>query len=154
MAVRPLDIDDDHHVARHVKNRLVQRVDGKIGCFPGAFKLRDASEMPTGKPEEYLSVYWLECFAGTRADQVREVIRQVTKRRTVKDADVIALGNALKIKTAGTTRSMKLRVMHEPKSKGDSYSAIRGLKREDAVVLDLLAAEVFVENFEVASSKP
>ncbi len=149
MAVRA--IDDSHHVARHVKSRLVERKDGKIvGCFPQAFRLREANESPTKRPEEYLSVSWLEFFTGARLDQVREVVRELRRKRTVKDVDVITLGNVQKIKIVGSMRSMKLRVLHEQES--SSYSAIRGLKREDAEVLTLLAAEAFLEHFEVATT--
>jgi hypothetical protein len=150
MAVNP--IDNDEHVARHVRGRLVQRDGGRVlGCFPQAFELRPAT--PTRQAESYLSASWLEYFAGDRIVQLRATLAEMRSYPLdIRAKDALAVANVGRIKEAGQTRDMNLRVLHEPRlPNAPAYAAIRGLRRDDAEILVLLTAAEVAETVEVAS---
>jgi hypothetical protein len=68
-------LPSDDHIARHIKPSLIMRDEvthEAVGIFPQAFELRDA--------ERDLSVSWLEVFAGSSFDQIRQVMEHTELR--------------------------------------------------------------------------
>jgi hypothetical protein len=146
-------IDDKHHVARHVRARLVLRQNGKaVACFPQAFELRPAT--PTREAETYLSASWFEFFDGDWEARLKATLAEISGYLSVKPKDALAIANVGNIKEVGANRGAKLRVLHEPDPPlMPAYAAIRGVRSDDAELIELLAAEAFAETVEVSSIK-
>ena len=142
MAPQPLP--DEHHIARHVRGTLVQRVNGKVvGCFPDAFKLRDATDIRPA--ETYLSACWLEWHQQDCEPGISSVAQEISSSRTLKARDALAIVSVKKLKEVGSSRGQRLRVLHEPSVASPSYTAVRGMNREDQELLQLIAAEAVAE---------
>lgn len=146
MAVK--NINDDHHVVRHCKNRLLIRENGAIiSVYPAAFELRSAtSERPQ---EEYLSAIYYEFFdRDSPAEQLNACCKALPL--TPKAMDGLIRLQVKRIKAQGTKCRKSLRVTHEPKKHCEAYSAIRGLpQKTDDELTGLLAAQAVVEIVEV-----
>lgn len=152
MAIAPkaTNIPDAHHVVRHCKHRMLlrRRESGRpYGVFPEHFHLRPAST--TRQQERYLSSIYYETFPGTALDKMRACSKAIPFVPNKKDAMVRL--NVRSTKAQGAKRSIKLRVMHEPKKVSPSYSAIRGLPiKPDHELCGLLATMAVVEIVEVS----
>lgn len=135
----PTPIIAEHHVARHCRNRhIIRDSEGRpIGVFGDAFALREN--------ETYLSTGWVEFFRGNRAEQLSQVRNAMAGGREIKGKDGLAVMNAGRIVEAGRTRSVRLRVLHEPKSDNPAYAAIRGVPREHHELFEALATETVLE---------
>ena len=142
------NIQDDHHVVRHCKFRQYYLKDGKIVPHPEAFHLRPAT--PNFDAEDSLSSVYYEWFVGTHAEKMKASCHFLLLEIKPKDA-LLRLNSGL-IKTQGTARGRRLRVLHEPDYKCPPYSAIRGLPLDpDNELCALLAALSVVEALDRAS---
>jgi hypothetical protein len=134
----PTPIVREHHVARHCRNRHVIKADGRpISVFGDAFALREN--------ETYLSAGWVEFFSGNRSSQLSQVRNAMAAVREVKRKDALAVMNVGKILDAARTRSLRVRVLHEPSAANPAYSAIRGIPRDHQELLEALVAETIVD---------
>jgi len=106
----------------------------------------------TEPAEDYLSATWLEYFdqkVGPRIKQVVQVMRNCALKLTAKTG--LAVANVGKIQDCGTQCGVKIRVLNEPDlPKNPAYAAIRGLRREDQELLEMLAADAVVETVMVS----
>ena len=123
------------NVVRFVKNRLLRRDsdDNVIGVLPGAFELRE--------DETYLSVTWIEYFAGSAEERLEAAVRAVKEQLTVKPKDGFALAGVARLTEIAETVSVRIRITHEPLPKNNGHSGIRGLPRDHVDLLARLADE-------------
>lgn len=147
MAVK--SIDDEHHVVRHCKKRLLIREAGKIvSVYPEAFHLRPATE--GFAKEDSLSVIYYEFFDGAAEVRMKECCAALTLEVRPKDG-LIRLNVGL-IKEQGRKRERRLRVTHEPEPTCPAYAAIRGLpEKPDDELATLIANLAIVEALEASA---
>jgi len=112
----------EHHIARHIKPRLVQRdeeTNEPIGIFPEAFQLRDA--------ERDLSVNWLEHFRGDRTEQLRQVIAHSELKLKARDGfGVLQVGVVSEI---CERHGAKVRIIHDPTPKNPAHAGVHRYPR-------------------------
>jgi hypothetical protein len=145
------DLESEHHFARQcASTKLIRKNGAVVGPFPQAFALRDAT---ADRPAETtLSGIWLENFPGSRMEQLAAARDELTAAgRTVRPKDALAVLNVGDVIAAGSQRSMKLRVLHEPMPTSPSYAVIRGMMRDDTGILDLLADLARCETVEICT---
>jgi len=65
--------------------------------------------------------------------------------REIKPKDGLAVMNVGRILEAGRTRSVRIRVLHEPNSRNPAYAAIRGIPRDHQELLEALATETLAD---------
>jgi len=141
MQAKITNLPNEHHVMRYVPWGKLRRDgdDNVLGFLGEAFKLRP--------DETYLSINWLEYFEfeGDREAQIQASVK--TFRRTLKVGakSAFGLGNVSRIKQVCRSRDVNVRIVYEPKDDNKSHSAIRRLPQDDAMLLDALAADAFVE---------
>jgi len=128
------------HVVRYVPFSRLRRDenDNVLGVLGLAFKLRDQ--------EPYLSATWLEYFPGGRAEQVKAAvwaIRASELRPGGKSG--FAIGNVGAILRVCADRKHKIRIVHEPEDDNKAHVAVRRMPRDDADLLEILAAETWAE---------
>jgi hypothetical protein len=135
----PTPIPAEQHVARHCRNRhIIKDSEGRpISVFGDAFALREN--------ETYVSTGWVEFFSGTWLNQLSQVRNAMATAREIKRKDGLAVMEVGKIVEAGRTRSVRIRVLHEPKKENPAYAAIRGIPRDHQELLEALATEAVVE---------
>ena len=108
-----------------------------MGFLGEAFKLRP--------DEDALSVNWLEYFEGDREARIQASVRTFRSTLRVGTKSAFGVGNVAKIKEVCRARSARVRIVYEPREDNQSHSAIRRLPRDDAILLDALAADAFAE---------
>jgi hypothetical protein len=139
------------HVLRYVaRNRC--RTDGNgniIGCLPIAFEHRPASG--NREAEEYLSVTWVEHFAGVPQAQIVAAVqafRQAYFQDQAKGAganSAFAKANVGQIHSVCETQRAKIRIVHHPSAQNPGHAAMRQVPRDNIDLLAILADEVFVD---------
>lgn len=130
----------DNHILRYVRKRLLRRdEDGNVlGVLPQAFELREN--------EPYLSVTWLEHFAADYEHAFTEAAAAIRRQLNVKPKDGFAAGGVGRVCDICERFDVKVRVLHEPEPPHNTgHSALRGLPHSDVELLELLAAEAFVD---------
>jgi hypothetical protein len=137
--VKITNLPNEDHVMRYVPwTKLRKDEDDKVLGFLGeAFKLKP--------DEEYLSVNWLEYFEGDREKKIRASVRTFRSTLTVGTKSAFGIGNVDKIKATCRARGATVRIVYEPTDDNKSHSAIRRIPRDDAILLDALAADAFAE---------
>jgi hypothetical protein len=135
----PTPIVPEHHVARHCRNRhIIKDEDGRaISVFDDAFALR--------QQETYLSAGWMEFFTGDRSTQLSQLRDTMAAAREIKPKDGLAIMNVGRIIDAGQSRSLRIRVLHEPNAQNPAYAAIRGIPRDHQEILEALATDTVVD---------
>lgn len=131
MASKPIPLDD--HVVRQCPKRLlIHNDDNEVtDVFPQAFLLRPK--------ETYLSSVWLEFFAGDLNSRLAAVKAALEAAgREVKKSNALLRLHVREAIEAGNKRSVRIRILHEPKKNNKAYAAIRGIPTEDADLLELL----------------
>lgn len=109
-----------------------------IGIFPQALELRES--------ETFLSVTWLEHFAADYEQALIEAVEAIRRQLDVKKNDGFAIGVVGKISEICDSLNVKVRVLHEPEPpENTGHSALRGVPRDNLDLLDLLAAQAFVD---------
>jgi hypothetical protein len=135
------NLPNEDHVMRYVPWGKLRRDgdDNVLGFLAEAFKLRP--------DETYLSVNWLEHFEfeGDREAQIQASVKTFRKTLNVGAKSAFGIGNVARIKEVCSARDVDVRIVYEPKDENQSHSAIRRLPRDDAMLLDALAADAFVE---------
>ena len=139
MQARITNLPDDDHVMRYVPWGKLRRDedDNIVGFLGEAFKLRP--------DEDALSVNWLEYFEGDREARIQASVRTFRSTLRVGTKSAFGVGNVAKIKEVCRARSARVRIVYEPREDNQSHSAIRRLPRDDAILLDALAADAFAE---------
>ena len=139
MQARITNLPDDDHVMRYVPWGKLRRDedDNIVGFLGEAFKLRP--------DEDALSVNWLEYFEGDREARIQASVRTFRSTHRVGTKSAFGVGNVAKIKEVCRARSARVRIVYEPREDNQSHSAIRRLPRDDAILLDALAADAFAE---------
>ena len=126
--MKPVEIENDHHVLRYCRARLIERDDerGIREMWPEALALRPAEK---GRPaESYLSVSYYEYFSGSHDQRLKASVAALKQRHAnVKDGDAMVMMNVGEIKDAGKAQKAKLRVLHEGRVGKEDYAAIRGI---------------------------
>lgn len=132
-------IADTDHVVRHCRPSYVDngRVSGE------AFKPR----LIDGKPEEYVSVLWLEHAHPTDLATQLEIVRaELAAIRSVKASHKLAMLNVGSTKSQVEKQSLDQRVLgfhHEPiNPKCPSHSGIYDCRLDDDLIADLIATTV------------
>jgi hypothetical protein len=96
--------------------------------------------------EETLSTTWLEYFSGTRQEQVYGAIRAMrASSLDIKTKSGFAIGNVGNVAAAAATRGHSIRVLHEPADDNKAHVAVRRWPRDDMILFELLAAEIWSE---------
>ena len=134
------NIPPDNHVVRYVRKRLLRRdEDGNVlGILPQALALREG--------ETYLSVTWLEHFTADYEQALVEAVEAIRRQLDVKNNDGFAIGVVGKIFDTCESLNVKVRVLHEPITPiNTGHSALRGVPPDNEQLLDLLAAQAFVD---------
>jgi hypothetical protein len=139
MQVRITNLPNEDHVMRYVPWGKLRRDedDNVLGFLGEAFKLRP--------DEEYLSVNWLEYFDGDREKKIQASVRTFRSTLTVGTKSAFGIGNVAKLKEVCRARDATVRIVYEPTDNNQSHSAIRRIPRDDAILLDALAADAFLE---------
>jgi hypothetical protein len=139
MQAKITNLPDEDHVMRYVPWGKLRRDgdDNVLGFLGEAFKLRPN--------ENSLSVNWLEKFDGDREERILASVRMFRRTITVGTKSAFGVGNVIKIKEVCRARGVTVRIVHEPKDDNPSHSGIRRLPRDDAILLDALAADAFAE---------
>ena len=139
MQAKITNLPDNDHVMRYVPwGKLRRDEDDKVLGFLGeAFNLRPN--------EDSLSVNWLEYFNGDREAQIQASVITFRRTITVGTKSAFGVGNVAKIKGVCRSRGATVRIVYEPTDDNPSHSGIRRLPRDDAILLDALAADAFVE---------
>ena len=133
------NLPDTDHVMRYVPWARLRKDENEnvIGILPQAFELRPE--------EESLSVNWLEYFDGDRGRRIRDSVEMFRSTRNVGKKSAFGIGNVGKIKETCGANGASVRVVYEPETNNPAHSAIRRLPRDDLVLLEVLAADTFVE---------
>jgi hypothetical protein len=134
------NIPDDHHFVRHCRNSQYYMHNGKIRPHPEAFHLRPATA--TMPEEDTLSGVYYEWFDGTAEEKMKASCQFIGV--TIKRKDALLRMNSGLIKKQGMTRSLKVRVTHEPDRSCPPYAAIRGMPRPPDNELCALLASLSV----------
>ena len=139
MQAKITNLPNEDHVMRYVPwGKLRKDEDDKVLGFLGeAFKLKP--------DEDALSVNWLEYFEGDREARIQASVRTFRSTLRVGTKSAFGVGNVAKIKEVCRARSARVRIVYEPREDNQSHSAIRRLPRDDAILLDALAADAFAE---------
>jgi hypothetical protein len=122
----------EHHVARHIRPRLVQRDEETkepVGVFPEAFQLRDG--------ERDLSVNWLEHFSGDRKQQLRQVIAHSELQLKARDGfGVLQVGVVSEV---CQRHGAKVRIIHDPTPKNPAHAGVHHYPRDSPALEATLA---------------
>ena len=135
-------LPNEHHVVRYVPWARLRKDedDNVIGILGTAFKLRD--------DESYLSATWAEFFPGSRGDAILAATKAIRGSRiTVTPRSGFAIGNVGRVKDAclADPQKHKVRIIHEPEDDNEAHTALRGWPRDNDLLLELLAEEVWSE---------
>lgn len=130
-------LPDEAHVARYVGgNRLIKDDFGSVvGVFPEAFALREG--------EEYLSVTWVEYFAGDICQKLTAAVHAIRRTIRARSTSRYLIGNVGHLKKTCRSRECAIRVLREPIDGNDGHTAVRRYASQDLALLALLASEVF-----------
>lgn len=138
----------DNHVVRYVPKRLLRKdEDGNVlGVLPQAFEHREN--------ESYLSVTWLEHFIPEYEQALIEATAAIRRQLTVKPKDGFTTGRVGQICDICEPFDVKVRILHDPvPPKNMGHSALRGLKSGSLELLEMLAADAFIDT-RVAATIP
>jgi hypothetical protein len=132
------DIDD---IARHVPWARLEKDedDNVIGIYPEAFRLREG--------ESYLSACWVDFYAGTKPQKIRQNYDDMSKRRSLGKKSGFAITNVGSLKCTCEGRGAKPRVVHETGHPTQSYVAVRKFPSDDDELLEILATGCWSELF-------
>jgi hypothetical protein len=136
-------LPDSDHVLRYVPwGRLIKADDDETvtGVFAKAFELRE--------DEAYLSLTWLEFFAGEVCDRLQAAVAAFRLSMSVGKKSRFVMANVARLSAACNTHGCKVRILHEPDPPNDGHVAVRRYPRENQDLFDLLAAEVFSAHVE------
>lgn len=128
-----LYLPEGDHISRIVKPSQLMRdevTQAVIGCFPDAFKLRDA--------EVNLSVSWLEFFSGT----TQQRLQQVRDHAEMELRPNHGFANLNVGDTNATCQTMghKVRIIHEPTDGNPAHSEIHRYPRDHDELFARLAS--------------
>jgi hypothetical protein len=144
------NINNNHHIVRHCKNKLLIRKDGEaVGVFPELFHLRPpANDFPQ---ETTLSAVYFEFFDGDHNLKMKSCHSSIAIGLAPKPKDALVRLNVGLIKDQGEKRSRQLRVTHEPDEPASpAYSVVRGIPViPDDELNGLLATLAIIEIVEV-----
>src|SRR5262249_5051084 len=109
-----------------------------IGVLGEAFKMRSL--------EETLSTTWLEYFAGTRPEKIRDAVHAMrASELDIKTKSGFAIGKVGSIADVAAAHSYSIRVLHEPEDDNKAHAAVHRWPRDDMVLFELLAADAWCE---------
>lgn len=112
--------------------------DNILGVLGVAFKLRDG--------ERYLSATWLEYFPGVRNERIKAAVWAIRASDLAPGGKSgFAIGNVGAILSVCADRKHKIRIIHEPADDNKAHVAVRQMPRDDADLLEILAAETWSE---------
>jgi hypothetical protein len=139
---RGTNLPNEDHVARYVPWGRLRRDgdDNVLGFLPQAFQRREN--------EDYLSVNWLEFHEGDRNTQIRYCVWAVRDSfgRPLGAKSAFAIGNVGKVKEICQKAGSRVRIVHEADDpKNRAHSGIRRLPRDDLILLESLATDVFTD---------
>lgn len=134
-------IPDKDHVMRYVPWSRLRKDenDNVIGILGEAFALRC--------DEEGLSVTWLEYFLGAQNDQIIQAVHKNRKCLVAMPKSGFAIGKVSDISSECNKRNRhkKIRIVYMPTSCNKAHAEVRSLPRDDAELLDLLAADIWAK---------
>ena len=111
------------------------------------------SALQQKKDENSVSVNWLEYHGKTKGnalsrDEGLKIVRDELAAAfppKSRSTALLAIGNVGEIKRACAKTGNVVRVLHEPTKNSPSHAGIRRLPTDENALLDILAAEVFVD---------
>jgi hypothetical protein len=119
-------IAGEHHIVRRCNYQVIERdtqTKQVKGLFPQAMMLRRAID------ERYLSVNWLEHFAGGRNERLKVIVnihRKKIKTRLSVDSGIAVL-NVKRVLEIGEFHQRKLNILSTATADDPSYSRVTGL---------------------------
>lgn len=133
------NLPPEAHVVRYVSYARTRRdaEERVLGILGDAFR--------RGPSEDGLSVTWIEWFPGEWEYQKRAAIGAIRNTVTCGKKSAFAWAKVKSIHDACSARGSKVRIIHAPEEGNPGHSEIRQLPREDEILLDVLASEVFSE---------
>lgn len=109
-----------------------------LGIFPQALEHRVG--------ESYLSVTWIEHSSDDYEEGFSEAAMAIGRQLGVKKSDGFSAARVKVIGEICRGSGVRVRVTHEPvRPKNEGHCALRGLQGADHGLLDLLAADAFVD---------
>lgn len=133
-------LPSEHHVVRYIPWSKLRKDDNDnvLGVLGVAFQLRHG--------EKVLSATWLEYFSGERDEQIIAAVHAV-RASDLKPGGKsgFAIGKVGVIATACANGGHKVRIVHEPGADNKAHVGIRRMPRDDAELLEILAAEAWAE---------
>lgn len=133
-------IPSEHHVLRYVRKNLLRRDEDRnvLGIYPQALEHKPG--------ETYLSVTWIEHFSDDYEEGFSEAAIAIGRQLRVKKSDGFSAARVGTIGEICQESGVRVRVTHEPEPpENEGHSALRELQRADQDLLDLLAADAFVD---------
>lgn len=125
---------------RYVRKRNLRRdeFDNVIGILPMALEHRDL--------ESYLSITWVEHFDAGYKLGFQKAAEAINRQLTVKRKDGFSTAKVQTFFELCAQTNSRVRILHEPiEDKNTGHGAIRRLSKDDTDLLDLLAAEAFLD---------
>jgi hypothetical protein len=106
------------------------------GPSPAAFALRD--------DETYLSATWCEYFSGSGDEALRCAVEALkSSKYKMGRKGRFAVANVGEVKELLGSKGHKIRVVHEREDDNPAHVAIRQWPKDDVLILDRLAQEVW-----------
>jgi hypothetical protein len=133
-------IPSEHHIVRYIPWSKLRKDenDDVLGVLGVAFQPRLG--------EKALSATWLEYFPGEREVQITAVVHAVRASDLKPGAKSgFAIGKVVVITAACANRGHKVRIVHEPRVDNKAHVGVRRMPRDDAELLEILAAEEWAE---------
>jgi hypothetical protein len=135
------NLPNEDHVMRYVPWGRLRRDgdDNVLGFLPQAFQRRE--------DEDYLSVNWLEFHVAERDTEIRLSVWAVRDsfEKPLGAKSAFAIGNVSRIKETCQRAGSRVRIVHEPEPNNPGHSGIRRVPRDDLILLETLAMDVFTE---------
>ncbi len=135
-----LKLPAEHHIVRYVPFSKLRKDENDkiIGVLATAFALR--------KGESALSVTYLEYFPGSKMEQIRGAVWAIRASDLgAGGKSGFATGNVEAVYNTCINRNHKIRIVYEPVNDNKAHSTVRRLPRDDAELLEILAAETWAE---------
>lgn len=127
-------VPDVHHIARYCGGATLNEDGTPNGA---AFRLR----LRSGKPEQFLSVNWLEHLAlGSREAELIELRKVLNGKGLQLGATariaILNVGELRQHVAANSPDGRALQVLHEPEQADPSHSGIHGLSLDDDLIAE------------------
>jgi hypothetical protein len=143
-------------IARHISKgrRKGEAADGTTGVINSSAFMPRADYPPGSGVEEYLSVNWVECFAGALDEKLSAITMEMRKRLAGFDGEHSRIGilSVQAVHNAAALKPKQLSVRIVEPDKDASYAGIYGMDLQDEIIAQELARLVLLYRPRLASA--